>query len=308
MSAMLALAAASSEATTVEYIHTDTLGSIVAITDSNRVIIERREYEPFGGQLTPVVQNGPGYTGHVQDAATGLTYMQQRYYDPLLGRFLSVDPLDVGGTNGNGFNRYGYASANPYRFTDPDGRCEKMPGSSLCNRDNIVMTVSTSMLPAEGKIDMAPVQRAWPVPGHRSLNAADKPREGRGEFGSPRSTSSGTSTHSGIDIEAPSGSRVVAMQDGDVIAVSPNPSSTYGTQVVLDHGGGVYSQYAHLDSAVVAPGSKVNGGQTIGTVGRTGNTPVQGDSHLHLEVRLGSSAPRVAGGTVDDPLNYVERR
>ncbi|WP_342769020.1 RHS repeat-associated core domain-containing protein [Solilutibacter pythonis] len=34
-----------------------------------------------------------GYAGHVMDSATGLTYMQQRYYDPMLGRFLSVDPV-----------------------------------------------------------------------------------------------------------------------------------------------------------------------------------------------------------------------
>ena len=39
--------------------------------------VERREYEPYGAQLTPALQGGPGYTGHVQDAATGLVYMRK---------------------------------------------------------------------------------------------------------------------------------------------------------------------------------------------------------------------------------------
>lgn len=62
-----------------------------------------------------------GYTGHVMDAATGLTYMQQRYYDPQVGRFLSVDPVTADGKTGTNFNRYKYASNNPYKFVDPEG-------------------------------------------------------------------------------------------------------------------------------------------------------------------------------------------
>lgn len=93
------------------------------MTDANRNVVERREYEPYGAQLTPAVQDGPGYTGHVQDATTGLVYMQQRYYDPMLGRFLSVDPV-AACDNGDmrHFNRYSYAYNNPYKFSDPDGR------------------------------------------------------------------------------------------------------------------------------------------------------------------------------------------
>ena len=48
--------------------------------------------------------------------------MQQRYYDPTLGRFLSVDPVTANGNTGGNFNRYWYANNNPYKFTDPDGR------------------------------------------------------------------------------------------------------------------------------------------------------------------------------------------
>ena len=99
--------------------HTDALGTPVAITNGSRTVIERREYEPYGYQLTPMLQDGPNYTGHVADAATGMVYMQQRYYDPFLGRFESVDP--VGALSGP-FNRYWYGNSNPYRFSDPDGR------------------------------------------------------------------------------------------------------------------------------------------------------------------------------------------
>lgn len=111
-------------AQTVRYIHTDALGSVVAVTDASRNVIERREYEPFGAQLAPAISDGPGYTGHVQDAATGLTYMQQRYYDPGIGRFLSVDPVTADGNTGGNYNRYKYGNSNPYRFIDPDGRVD----------------------------------------------------------------------------------------------------------------------------------------------------------------------------------------
>ena len=75
-------------------------------------------YEPYGTTLMPADQ-GPGYAGHVTDAATGLSYMQQRYYDPMAGRFLSTDPVAA---NVGGFSRYWYANNNPYKNIDPDGR------------------------------------------------------------------------------------------------------------------------------------------------------------------------------------------
>jgi RHS repeat-associated protein len=129
---LVAAVATSAQAQTVEYLHTDALGSVVAVTDANRNVIERREYEPYGWQLTPAVSNGPGYTGHVQDAATGLVYMQQRYYDAQIGRFLSMDPVTANSGTGANFNRYWYADNNPYTFIDPTGRCT---GSRIENKD-----------------------------------------------------------------------------------------------------------------------------------------------------------------------------
>ena len=65
---------------------------------------------------------GPGFTGHATDVATGLTYMQQRYYDADIGRLISPDPVGPEEDFIKHFNRYNYAQNNPVRYTDPDGR------------------------------------------------------------------------------------------------------------------------------------------------------------------------------------------
>ncbi len=107
---------------TVSFQHTDALGSPVAVTNTAGTVIERTNYEPYGAAINKPAYDGIGYTGHVQDGATGLTYMQQRYYDPSIGRFLSADAVSADANSGENFNRYKYASNNPYRFMDPDGR------------------------------------------------------------------------------------------------------------------------------------------------------------------------------------------
>ena len=112
---------------TLTYLHTDPLGSPIAKTNAAGSLIETSEYEPYGKLLNRANDDRMGYTGHVQDAATGFTYMQQRYYDPMIGRFLSVDPVTADSATGANFNRYWYANNNPYKFTDPDGRM-------ICNR------------------------------------------------------------------------------------------------------------------------------------------------------------------------------
>nr|WP_295382579.1 RHS repeat-associated core domain-containing protein [Pseudoxanthomonas sp.] len=107
----------------LRYQHTDALGSPTVVTNASGQVVERNNYEPYGSVIGKPNYGGIGFTGHVQDAATGLTYMQQRYYDPTCGCFLSVDPVTAY-SNGDMrfFNRYAYAFNNPYRFTDPDGR------------------------------------------------------------------------------------------------------------------------------------------------------------------------------------------
>ena len=71
---------------------------------------------------TAALEDKPGYTGHVEDKDLSLTYMQQRYYDPVIGRFYSNDPVGFTASNPMMFNRYAYANNNPYKYTDPNGR------------------------------------------------------------------------------------------------------------------------------------------------------------------------------------------
>lgn len=104
------------------YLHTDSLGSPVAQSNQAGIVTKIERYTPYGEPSDQMYDQGPGYTGHVTDSLTGLTYAQQRYYDPVIGRFLSVDPIESDTTTAWNFNRYNYAANNPYRYTDPDGQ------------------------------------------------------------------------------------------------------------------------------------------------------------------------------------------
>lgn len=116
----------------VRYVHTDALGSPVAYSDAAGDVVGRTAYEPYGTALGSPDTGGPGFGGHVADSLTSLVYMQQRYYDPDVGAFLSVDPVVAYGGSLATFARYRYANGNPYRFVDPDGRCAMRTGSHIC--------------------------------------------------------------------------------------------------------------------------------------------------------------------------------
>ena len=89
----LLLAATSVQAGTKHYYYTDAQGTVLAKADAQGNIVASYDYTPYGVQVLGTSPSGPtGYTGHVNDAESGFVYMQQRYYDPVVGRFLSVDP------------------------------------------------------------------------------------------------------------------------------------------------------------------------------------------------------------------------
>ena len=111
------------------FLHPNHLGSAIAGTTKTGVVAWNEVYTPFGEKFSSNAVNNDlsGFTGHLNDSATGLTYMQARYYDPAIGRFLSIDPVtasehitSVQGTQG--FNRYAYVNNNPINGTDPDGQ------------------------------------------------------------------------------------------------------------------------------------------------------------------------------------------
>ncbi|HET7931094.1 MAG TPA: RHS repeat-associated core domain-containing protein [Rhodanobacteraceae bacterium] len=120
------------------YQHTDYQGTVVAQTAASGAVLSRSVYASFGLAWNHGNDDGPGYTGHVQDSLTGITYMQQRYYDPVARRFLSVDPITANADTGGNFNRYWYANDNPYKYIDPDGRtCTKVGKSYSCQIDYV---------------------------------------------------------------------------------------------------------------------------------------------------------------------------
>jgi RHS repeat-associated protein len=106
------------------YLHNDLLGSPVAATDAFGVVIWQEHYTPYGEKWQRAAANDDqaSFTGHIADSATGLTYMEARYYDPVIGRFLSNDPVGFAPSRPEYFNRYAYVGNDPLNKTDPDGQ------------------------------------------------------------------------------------------------------------------------------------------------------------------------------------------
>jgi murein DD-endopeptidase MepM/ murein hydrolase activator NlpD len=94
-------------------------------------------------------------------------------------------------------------------------------------------------------------------------------------------SSGGTRPHMGIDIAAPPGTPIAAAADGVVLIAGRE--AAYGRLVCIDHGHGYTTMYGHLKDIQVKPGDRVHAGQTLGTVGISGNTT---GPHLHYEVRI----------------------
>jgi murein DD-endopeptidase MepM/ murein hydrolase activator NlpD len=116
-----------------------------------------------------------------------------------------------------------------------------------------------------------------PVPG--------EPTSGFGMRKDPMAGHHGHERHPGLDLEAHMGTPVVAAGNGTV--VSAGHAGGYGRMVVIDHGDGVQTRYAHLSQIIVRRGQQVAAGQRLGKSGATGRVT---GPHLHFEVRLNGAA------------------
>lgn len=125
----------------------------------------------------------------------------------------------------------------------------------------------------------------WPAPGYYSISSY---------FGNRlHPISKEYKMHTGIDIEMPRKSPIVAAQTGTVIFA--NWFAGYGKAIIIDHGGGYATLYGHLDVISVDVGQVVKKGDNIGLSGNTGYST---GPHLHFEVRM--------NGDYVDPLTYVK--
>ena len=123
----------------------------------------------------------------------------------------------------------------------------------------------------------------WPCPSYSRISS---------QYGYRTHPISGTrKLHKGLDIAASSGNPVIAAASGTV--VKSYFSSSYGNYVVISHGGGLMTAYAHMTRRLVSAGQTVAAGQQVGTVGSTGNST---GPHLHFEVYV--------GGSTTNPMNY----
>jgi RHS repeat-associated protein len=105
--------------------HRDHLASVRVITDASGAEVERSTYRAFGERARQVVAPGrtpepTGFIGERHDAETGLLFLNARYYDPVLARFISPDTYDPQ-KPGVGMARYTYALNNPVNMADPNG-------------------------------------------------------------------------------------------------------------------------------------------------------------------------------------------
>ncbi|MEX8505363.1 RHS repeat domain-containing protein [Leptothrix ochracea] len=120
----LLLAHAGAHAQTTYY-HNDPAGTPVAASDQAGNLLWRETYRPYGDRIskpTTAASNAIWFHGKPSDSASPLLNFGARNYDPILGRFVSIDPVDFDEANLHSFNRYAYSNNNPLKYKDPDGR------------------------------------------------------------------------------------------------------------------------------------------------------------------------------------------
>lgn len=126
---ILGICPAALHAGEITYIYTDPLGTTLAEANAQGNITATFDYRPFGALALGSASTQSWFAGHINDPATALVYMQARYYDPAIGRFLSVDPAGERSGTASTFGRYQYAENNPATNIDPDGR-QTLPPST----------------------------------------------------------------------------------------------------------------------------------------------------------------------------------
>lgn len=176
------------------------------------------------------------------------------------------------------------------RILDPrtSGSRRSRPALLVLLAGGLLVLPMAGAAPAAVATDATTVALANPVPGARLTSVFGKRWN---------SVKKSRDRHQGVDLAAPPGTFVLAPAGGVVRIATERytPAEHLGTVVIVDHGANLKTLYAHLASLAVAPGQRVAEGDTLGTVGATGDVT---GPHLHFEVH-------VRGDTVD-PGKYLE--
>jgi len=132
----------------------DGLGCVIAEMEDDGTVYGTRTYKPFGA-VQSATGNGVsnhkfcGSLGHTADASCGLTYMRARYYDPVIGRFISEDPA------GNGTNWFAYCNNNPVNRVDQTGKASALIGLSEMVVGGFLIKLGEYLVEREGWAEVA---------------------------------------------------------------------------------------------------------------------------------------------------------
>ncbi|MEK8022132.1 MAG: RHS repeat-associated core domain-containing protein, partial [Candidatus Parabeggiatoa sp.] len=125
----------------IHYYHYDGLGSTRGLTDQNAVVTDAYNYDAFGELLEQSgnTENNYLYTGEQIDPNTGNYYLRARYYNPVSGRFLSMDSFDGIPQDPITLHKYLYANADPVNLVDPSGQFGLMEFGAADSIRNMLM-------------------------------------------------------------------------------------------------------------------------------------------------------------------------
>ena len=285
------------------YFQKNLQGDVIRILDYSGNAVVEYTYDAWGKVLSvsgsmanTLGQRNPfRYRSYYYDTETGFYYLQSRYYDPVVGRFLNADGI-IGANGGiEGYNMFAYCNNNPVVFEDNSGRLR-----TYCVMDTGIGSTRLRSTQTENSEKTPDFAEDWTSPVRRDNYHNDAPCAAFGYYRSKGKT------HKGVDYYPyDSGNLkyggdgtpqyVYAMYSGVVVDITQN-FYNYSGSVKIIQDDGYYVIYGEIEAIGVVVGQKVEKGQLIGIMERsTSNTLM-----LHLQIHKGTND----GELIDPTFTY----